>query len=626
MMGMIKRRIYVVMIIILLLSIPSAVAKKEKEENILDLGRIKVIAYALGFVNKELYLNNTEATWIAKNGAVNGTIELGYFMGLTHRQNFPRLIGCGIALFHNGEKIGKERLILFKNEVGMNKGKFRIPVSLKVDKKIIIIARIWAISFPPHPMAAIADIPDFGIINLLTLGIFGMKTVKIKIHVMENLQQSTWIHTRHDTCNTGYTPAVGKGSIYSYHMRVFTKHLIGMGSAEPKVVDIDNDGKVEIIFTTQTGHVYAVENGRKVDWKCDVKEDISIMAPELGEVDGDGKYEVIVSTSNILPSKNAGIKIVDDNGKLLAEWMDKDVVCPYGEARAYDINNDGKDEILVGSLGDEEIGNRFYVLSYENGEIKELWRYQMHFWVFCAPAVADLDGDGKVEIIVTSYDLCVYCFDAEGNLLWRYITKGGIQYAYSGAIKRELFYPVVADINKDGYKEIIVNTAIYDKKNWSAIYCLNYNGELIWKREFNQPVRDALAVADIDNDGFKDIIFGINNGTVGVLDRNGELLWQYKLPEEYFEGLGEAEFFPSVADLNGDGYKEIVVTAWHHGIFIFSHDGRLLKEWPYKKGNVGFLSPAIADIDGDGDLEIITAIAALFGWYGIFGKLIILDQ
>lgn len=60
---------------------------------------------------------------------------------------------------------------------------------------------------------------------------------------------------------------------------------------------------------------------------------------------------------------------------------------------------------------------------------------------------------------------------------------------------------------------------------------------------------------------------------------------------------------PTLYDVNGDGYKEIIVAAASY-VYIFDHTGSVLPGWPQRSGLGTGASPVIGDIDGDGDVEI----------------------
>jgi len=637
----IRKQIPFILIGVLMLSNTQAIFENRasysaEDENIANIGEVFGVMGGFGFIDHNLFLHNKKVEWNGGNGIVNGTVEMNYSLFYLFGKKIPRFMATGFLVYLDGEKIGGNKIFTTNKKEKTYMGTLKTNVSFKSDGReyVTLKVMVWFMCFPSHPLDALfGNLSSHGLLNWLTLGTFDMKKVEINVEIEKTVtmnKNNAWIHTRYDIQNTGFTPAVGKGSILRYRMKnLFCKHLIGMGTGEPKVADIDNDGKPEIIFGTQTGYVYAIENGWRVDWKCKINAPDTYMSPELGDINGDGNYEVIVSSDNIFESNNSGLRIIDKDGNLIAEWKNPEGGFPLGEARAADINGDGKDEILVGLLGDDKRGNDLYALSYNDGGIKTLWKYQAYSWVQYPSAVADINNDGKSEIIFTSHDMCIYCLNSDGNLIWKYVTKGGLQPIYPGGFRRLLFNPTVYDVNDDGYKEIIVTACLYDKPNWSAVYCLDHNGKLIWKFEPGHSIFGPVAIGDLDNDGKVDMVFGDINGTIYALKNNGKLLWKKPLPKFYFKtgplsgAPAKAEFCPYLADLDGDGHLEIIAVAWCHGLFVLNYQGKLLKQWPRPFGMFGYGGAAIADIDNDGDLEILVGIA---GKMGIFGKIGIIDQ
>ena len=131
-----------------------------------------------------------------------------------------------------------------------------------------------------------------------------------------------------------------------------------------------------------------------------------------------------------------------------------------------------------------------------------LWTYQTSGSVFSSPAVADLNNDGLLEIVVGSFDNYVYCLNATGGLLWRYQAGG---YIFSS--------PAIADLNNDGLLEVVVGS------DDGYVYCLNATGGLLWRYQTSRRWADSSpAVADVDGDGWLEVVVGSDTGCVYCLD------------------------------------------------------------------------------------------------------------
>ncbi len=122
-----------------------------------------------------------------------------------------------------------------------------------------------------------------------------------------------------------------------------------------------------------------------------------------------------------------------------------------------------------------------------------------------APALADLSGDSRVEIIVPSYDGHMRAFSATGALLWSYQfdPPGGNFIGASG--------PAAGDLNGDGVPEIVFST-YSTVQDISHLIILDSGGEQLHKIALTK--RGSMSVptlADIDADGILEIIVSLKD-------------------------------------------------------------------------------------------------------------------
>jgi len=140
-----------------------------------------------------------------------------------------------------------------------------------------------------------------------------------------------------------------------------------------------------------------------------------------------------------------------------------------------------------------------------------------------APAIVNLLGDSKLEIVVSLNDYRMHAFDAAGQELWRYDYSRGKTVAFASE-------PTIADLNQDGSPEVLFAT-------------------------FGAP--------DVTD-----------SGTLVVLSANGAPLFVVPLPNPGHNGNGNgAPAAPTVADWDGDGTLEVFVQTFDHGLDVFSVPG-----------------------------------------------------
>nr|MDO8100500.1 PQQ-binding-like beta-propeller repeat protein [Candidatus Njordarchaeota archaeon] len=125
-----------------------------------------------------------------------------------------------------------------------------------------------------------------------------------------------------------------------------------------------------------------------------------------------------------------------------------------------------------------------------------IWTYTTGI-VSSSPVVADLMGNGKLEVIFGSWDNRTYCLNGTtGSKLWSYAT--GKEIASS---------PVVADLLGNGKLEVIVGSSD------NNVYCLNgTTGGKVWSYAIGSNIGSSPVVADLFGNGKLEVLAGSNGG------------------------------------------------------------------------------------------------------------------
>jgi Tol biopolymer transport system component len=329
-------------------------------------------------------------------------------------------------------------------------------------------------------------------------------------------------------------------------------------------------------------------------------------------MDGDNVPEIVVGISPAVPyphvNKPLRILFYDGAGNLLKtiSTPDSHVI----DVKCADLNNDGRKEVIATIQAWYTLKPRgVYVYDYNTGN--ELWHYNIgpQLWI---DAIADINNDGYKEIIIGTFaphngnsdygtddsHSYVFAFDKEGNNLW---TK---------EIGWDSVYSSVADLNNDGNPEIISfrnqNEPYYPGAN--DVYILNpANGNVL--DTYNGPANkgwSGWAIADINNDGKKEIAIGNRDGTLRVLDYNLNLIDSRSL-----SGTVQA-----INDVNSDGKQEIIVCTGDKRLVVL--DNELNEIWSYKLGAKG--NAIVSDLIPCGTNEIIVSADKLYVFSGIGGE------
>ncbi|GAA0154718.1 hypothetical protein LIER_12621 [Lithospermum erythrorhizon] len=133
-------------------------------------------------------------------------------------------------------------------------------------------------------------------------------------------------------------------------------------------------------------------------------------------------------------------------------------------------------------------------------------------YIHSSPTVVDLDGDGNMDILIgTSYGM-FYVLDHKGKVREKFpLEMAEIQ----GAI-------VAADINDDGKIEIVTTDTHGNVAAWTP------QGKEIWEVHLRSSIPQGTVVGDVDGDGHTDIVVPTVSGNIYVLSgRDGSIVRPY---------------------------------------------------------------------------------------------------
>jgi len=352
--------------------------------------------------------------------------------------------------------------------------------------------------------------------------------------------------------------------------------------------DIDKDGKLEIVFGCYRNDscIYALngENGSLL-WKYNAKttsaEGCNDVAMLLYDIDNDDTLEVIAPSS-------CNPKTFCFRGKTGALQWAAPTAGSDSPPTIADIDKDGKPELLHGGFDGHVL-----CLNAEDGS--QAWSKTVfsNSWVQTAPSIVDLDGNGHLDFVAGTWAFSpdtsrIYAYQADNQtLLW---SKAVADYIYHGT--------AVGDIDKDGKPELVFGD--YSGK----LYALNgENGSTLWDYQASFYIGAPATIADINNDGKCEVIFCDAYG-VGALSNTGTLIWYYTIP-----GVATAFRGVAVADIDGDNNMDVVFgTSKGHVIVLKGNNGNLI--WDMNlAAHIGKTfdinhAPLIADFDQDGKIDV----------------------
>ncbi len=380
--------------------------------------------------------------------------------------------------------------------------------------------------------------------------------------------------------------SISSFATYTGHVHVIMTPVVGQLTDDDEDGDRDQDDTPDIAFVSYNRTTASVAGVLRIVSGADGTSELDVYGATygastwypyrytniaLGDIDNDGEPEIVAavttSTSTAVGTCYAGAYALDGTLK----WVDtaNSLGCRSHAPALADLEGDGDVEVLLGRLilngadGSEQAeggGGGGYYSSYSNGGM-------MSF-------AADLDGDGQQEVIAGS---SIY-------------TATGATVCATGDTDG---YPAVADLDNDGDGELVVvaggTVRVYSHA------CVELAAWSVYGGGFGGPP----TIADYDGDGTPEI--GLPGNTYySVYEASGTRVWSKPITDASSSSTGS-----SVFDFDGDGRAEVVyadeVTLW---VFDGATGAVLLNQPAHGSGTVNEY-PVVADVDGDGNAEIV---------------------
>jgi len=286
-----------------------------------------------------------------------------------------------------------------------------------------------------------------------------------------------------------------------------------------------------------------------------------------------------------------------------------------------DLDNDGVNEVVIGGY---ESQGTLRIISYVGGTYVEEYSYSPSGGGYNCPSgatIADLDGDGTLELIVswayTSND-GVYAYHWDGSTMTTLDEYHGVGVDF-------LFDVNSCDYNGDGSPEVVLCNAP-NPGGYTVTGLQWINGHFVRQASWTCPGGSSecpmVAIGDVDDDGALEIVANVADAGTWSLSWNEATQGWDSVPVWTDYGSGAA-YGCGVADIDGDGTPEIGTGMRYTPTgYLFEWDGSTFqKVWEaYMPGGAEDIieSVALGDADNDGQNEMCIGGGPthIIGWDG----------
>lgn len=362
--------------------------------------------------------------------------------------------------------------------------------------------------------------------------------------------------------------------------------------SSPAVADIDGDGKREVAVAAWDDLLYLLSYDGKISdgfpvetW--DTPGDGEESSPILADLDGDGELDAVFLTNE------GKLTAFTSAGRTLTGWPVELEGVPNRVTPVVQNLTDYPGLEVIAAV-ETDTGITVYVF-HGDGTVVTGWPIRLENTGSPYLAVGDFDGDNSAEITVAAGKK-VYAFHYNGSPVDGWPVE---------IDTNTVAPPVIADIEGNGNESVIFGTAdgyVYaedgkgrEQAGWPVKLC-------------NNPITTAPALADVNGDGRVDIVFvageaHITSSSIWVLDARGRIINGF--PTTLHEPIAAS---PIAADVDGNGYADIIVATCAGTIQAINGYGEIVQGFPINVTNGKITAtPTATDIDGDGTLDIVVA-------------------
>ncbi|MCX7048513.1 MAG: FG-GAP-like repeat-containing protein, partial [Candidatus Sumerlaeota bacterium] len=364
------------------------------------------------------------------------------------------------------------------------------------------------------------------------------------------------------------------------------------GAASLFFCDIDGDGDYDLFVGDAAGHVHFYRNYGNAQFAAFIEESDNYCgleagksaAPTLADLRCDGVSDLFVGSmaGGIIHLKNTGIIETPQWSAPEPLWLGLDAGL-NSAVEVADIDGDGVVDLFLAAQNNATTGG-YGIQHYHNAGAPWLPNWELKDLQFAglaidgaAPRFVDIDGDGDLDLFLGTMDQGMRFFRNSGSAHAPVLaeeTTGAITVS-DGYLCR----PALADMNGDGLLDLWI--AFCDSFTVPYLYYYRNTGDSghpiwaapeDWSAILPGGTLPSVAAGDVDGDGLIDLVIGMDSGEVyffRCIQSTPTL--QFSAPEVIPSVSPETFPSPALADLDGDGWPDLLVGGAYGGVRCYQN-------------------------------------------------------
>jgi len=369
-----------------------------------------------------------------------------------------------------------------------------------------------------------------------------------------------------------------KSLFVTFEIPILSPYIAIGESTSPAAVaigDVNNDGLNDIVATNEDYLLVFTQNkAGGYDSPVSYPHPRRSMEPQsvdVGYVNNDRLLDVIIGNyDTVNPETASYIGVYYQNPLGLLDPIREIPTVNAFSIKVGDLNSDGLDDIVGLSMG-YNYDTLEIILQNTTGDLIRYGEFIVIHGGYDEVAIGDVNGDNLNDIVVLSG-----WFGHRHDTIGILPQRNDHTYSNSDAVYYDLG-PVnftagmaIGDINNDGLNDVTVTYGGNRPYSQIGVFLQNDSGTMDPAISYDAyDIPEAIEIADIDKDGRKDVIVAHGGwralgvylqNTDGSLDP--ELLFYIPYASHYApQGL-------AIGDVNNDGYDDVVIADYNNGVVI----------------------------------------------------------
>jgi hypothetical protein len=433
-----------------------------------------------------------------------------------------------------------------------------------------------------------------------------------------------------------YRRITGLGEVLNYSTEFAVPVEVDLWGAAPELGDMDDDGDLDLLTGVDEGLFFYSENVGSAaaknfsDWKRLNRFDSNVgsrAVPALADMDNDGDLDLLAGNSNggfvyfqnsggkssaqlVRSPKPTGLSSIKDDSAGLG--------VDSSSPAAADMDGDGDMDVIVGKSDGKFTYFENTSTDPDFAGVPLVGLDTADVGDFSAPILADLDGDGDLDILSGDYYADFMYFENTGTAVEPAFAAGVILSGISSSSLGYYSTPALGDLDGDGDLDLLTG-----EQDGKFFYFENFGTTLAPSfvsttlQGFNNKDVGAyskVTLGDVDSDGDLDLLTGNKNGQFRYLENTGTATHPAFAGSTTLAGLTAINNYsaPALGDVDGDGDLDVITGRFSGQFGYFVNVGTATEPLFIASKTLSGLSdvgqystPAFGDLDGDGNLDVV---------------------